>query len=255
MEHMSFNGTKNYPKNDLVGYLQKAGVRFGADLNAYTSFDETVYQLPIPTDDPEVFKNGMQIMRDWAQDATLDVDEINKERGVVLEEKRLGKGAAQRMQQQYLPVIFNGSRYANRLPIGTEEVLKNFKPETIKSFYTDWYRPDLQALIVVGDINVAAVEQQIKTQFADLKKPAKAKPRTQYTIPLSGTNQFIAVTDKEFPVSVVQMIIKHPEQVIRTDVDYRGSIVQALFNRMMQARFVELTKQANPLPFYKLVVT
>ena len=248
MEHMSFNGTKNYPKNDLVNYLQKAGVRFGADLNAYTSFDETVYQLPIPTDDPEVFKNGMQIMRDWAQDATLDVDEINKERGVVLEEKRLGKGAAQRMQQQYLPVIFNGSRYANRLPIGTEEVLKNFKPETIKSFYTDWYRPDLQALIVVGDIDVAAVEQQIKTQFADLKKPAKAKPRTQYNIPLSGTNQFIAVTDKEFPVSVVQMIIKHPEQVIRTDADYRGSIVQALFNRMMQARFVELTKQANP-PF------
>ena len=247
MEHMSFNGTKHYPKNDLVNYLQKAGVRFGADLNAYTSFDETVYQLPIPTDDPEVFKNGMQIMRDWAQEATLDVEEINKERGVVLEEKRLGKGAAQRMQQ-YLPLIFNGSRYANRLPIGTEEVLKNFKPETIKSFYTDWYRPDLQALIVVGDIDVAAVENQIKTQFADLKKPAKAKPRTQYNIPLSGANQFIALTDKEFPVTVVQMIIKHPEQVIRTDADYKASITQTLFNRMMQARFVELTKQANP-PF------
>ncbi|MFM6953515.1 MAG: M16 family metallopeptidase [Sphingobacteriaceae bacterium] len=248
MEHMSFNGTKNYPKNALVNYLQKAGVRFGADLNAYTSFDETVYQLPIPTDDPEVFKNGMQIMRDWAQDASLDAEEINKERGVVLEEKRLGKGASQRMQQQYLPVLFNGSRYANRLPIGTEEVLKNFKPETIKSFYVDWYRPDLQALIVLGDIDVVAVENQIKTQFADLKTPVKEKPRTKYTIPLSGKNQFIAVTDKEFPVTVVQMIIKHPEQVIRTDADYRASIVQALFNRMMQARFVELTKQANP-PF------
>lgn len=248
MEHMSFNGTKNYPKNALVNYLQKAGVRFGADLNAYTSFDETVYQLPIPTDDPEVFKNGMQIMRDWAQDATLDVEEINKERGVVLEEKRLGKGAAQRMQQQYLPLLFNGSRYANRLPIGTEEVLKNFSAETIKAFYTDWYRPELQALIVVGDIDVDAVEKQIKTQFGDLKNPAKPRSRTQYTIPLTGNNQFIAVTDKEFPVTVVQVLIKQTEKVIRTDADYRRSMAQTLFNRMMQARFAELTKQGNP-PF------
>lgn len=248
MEHMSFNGTKTYPKNDLVNYLQKAGVRFGADLNAYTSFDETVYQLPIPTDDPEVFKNGMQIMRDWAQDATLDAAEIEKERGVVIEEKRLGKGAAQRMQQQYLPMLFNNSRYSNRLPIGTEEVLKNFKPETIKAFYADWYRPDLQALIVVGDIDVAQVEQMIKTKFSDLKKPAKPRQRTQYQIPLTGKNQFMAVTDKEFPVTVVQMIVKHPEMVIRTDADYRKSVIRSLFNRMIQARFSELTKQGNP-PF------
>ncbi len=248
MEHMSFNGTKSYPKNDLVNYLQKAGVRFGADLNAYTSFDETVYQLPIPTDDLEVFKNGMQIMRDWAQDATLDIAEIEKERGVVIEEKRLGKGAAQRMQQQYLPMLFNNSRYSNRLPIGTEEVLKNFKPETIKAFYADWYRPDLQALIVVGDIDVAQVEQIIKTKFSDLKKPAKPRQRTQYQIPLTGKNQFMAVTDKEFPVTVVQMIVKHPEMVIRTDADYRKSAIRSLFNRMIQARFSELTKQGNP-PF------
>jgi zinc protease len=130
MEHMGFNGTKHFPKNDLVNYLQKAGVRFGADLNAYTSFDETVYQLPIPSDDPEVLKNGIQIMRDWAQEATLDPEEIDKERGVVLEEKRLGKGAQQRMQDKYLPMLFNNSRYSNRLPIGTEEVLANFTPGT-----------------------------------------------------------------------------------------------------------------------------
>lgn len=248
MEHMSFNGTKNYPKNDLVNYLQKAGVRFGADLNAYTSFDETVYQLPIPSDDPEVLKNGFQIMRDWAQDASLDTEEIEKERGVVIEEKRLGKGAAQRMQEKYLPLLFNNSRYSNRLPIGTEEVLKNFKPEVIKQFYADWYRPDLQALIVVGDIDVAKAEEMIKAKFADLKKPAKARPRTKYSIPLTGKNQYIAVTDKEFPVTVAQIIIKHPESVIRSDADYRKSIIRSLFNRMLSARFSELTKQANP-PF------
>ena len=163
MEHMSFNGTKHFPKNELVSYLQKAGVRFGNDLNAYTSFDETVYQLPIPTDDAEILKNGFQIMRDWAQDATLDSVEIDKERGVILEEKRLGKSAQQRLQYKYLPVIFNQSRYSNRLPIGTEEVLKNFTPATIRNFHNDWYRPDLMAVIAVGEGHhprfLAALEQ------------------------------------------------------------------------------------------------
>ncbi|NEU08845.1 insulinase family protein [Flavihumibacter sp. R14] len=248
MEHMSFNGTKNFPKNDLVNYLQKAGVRFGADLNAYTSFDETVYQLPIPTDDPEVFKNGMQIMRDWAQDATLDVAEIDKERGVVLEEKRLGKGAAQRMQDKYLPMLLNNSRYSNRLPIGTEEVLKNFKPEAIRRFYSDWYRPDLQALIVVGDVDVNAVEQMIKTQFSTLKSSPKPRTREEYDIPLLNKNQFAVVYDKEFPVTVAQIIIKHPEMVVKTTSDLRNNMIRSLYNQMTSARFSELTKQADP-PF------
>lgn len=248
LEHMKFNGTKNFPKNDLVNYLQKTGVRFGADLNAYTSFDETVYQLPIPSDDPEILKNGIQIMRDWAYGATLDPVEIDKERGVVLEEKRLGKGAQQRMQDKYLPMIFNNSRYSNRLPIGTEDVLKNFKPETIRKFYTDWYRPELQALIVVGDIDVNAMEQTIKSKFSDLKNPAKPRTRTNYTIPLISKNQFIAVTDPEFPVSVAQIMIKHPESKLITKSDYRNSIVRSLFNQMLGARFTELSKQADP-PF------
>lgn len=248
LEHMKFNGTKNFPKNDLVNYLQKTGVRFGADLNAYTSFDETVYQLPIPSDDPEILKNGIQIMRDWAYGATLDPVEIDKERGVVLEEKRLGKGAQQRMQDKYLPMIFNNSRYSNRLPIGTEDVLKNFKPETIRKFYTDWYRPELQALIVVGDIDVDAMEQTIKSKFSDLKNPAKLRTRTNYTIPLINKNQFIAVTDPEFPVSVAQIMIKHPESKLISKSDYRNSIVRSLFNQMLGARFTELSKQADP-PF------
>jgi zinc protease len=248
MEHMSFNGTKNFPKNELVNYLQKTGVRFGADLNAYTSFDETVYQLPIPSDDPIIVKNGLQIMRDWAQDATLDPIEINKERGVVLEEKRLGKGAQQRMQDKYLPMLFNNSRYSNRLPIGTEEVLKNATPQTIKDFYKDWYRPNLQALIVVGDIDVNEMEQMIKAKFSDLKNPVNPKARTKYSIALTGKNQFITVTDKEFPVTVAQILIKHQEQPLITKTDLRNSIVRSLYNQMLGARFSELSKQANP-PF------
>lgn len=248
MEHMSFNGTIHFPKNALVDYLQKAGVRFGADLNAYTSFDETVYQLPIPTDDADIFKNGIQIMRDWAGAATLDTTEINKERGVILEEKRLGKGAQQRMQDQYLPVLFNNSRYSKRLPIGTEEVLKNFKPEVIKQFYNDWYRPSLQALIVVGDIDADAVEKMIKAKFADLKDPAIVKPRTEYSIPLTGKNQFIAISDKEVQYTMAQVIIKHPGKELKTTADYRNSIKRNLFNQMLAARYAELSQQADP-PF------
>jgi len=248
MEHMSFNGTKNFPKNELVSYLQKAGVRFGSDLNAYTSFDETVYQLPIPTDDPVILKNGFQIMRDWAQDATLDSTEIEKERGVILEEKRLGKSAQQRLQDKYLPVLFNQSRYSNRLPIGTEAVLKNFTAATIRKFHSDWYRPDLQALIIVGDIDVKATEKTIKDLFSSLKSPAKPRPRIDYTIPLTQKNQFFAATDKEFPVMVVQAFIKHPETKLITTADYRQSILRSLYNRIIGARIGELSKQANP-PF------
>ena len=185
MEHMSFNGTKHFPHNELVDYLQKAGVRFGADINAYTSFDETVYELPIPSDKPELLKVGLEIMRDWAHEA-LSLDPgvvLDKERGVVLEEERLHKGVGERMQKQYWPVIVNNLRYAVRIPIGLDTVLDNFKRPVIARFYHDWYRPDLQALIIVGDINVHQVEAAVKRQFADLKTPAGERvyaPNTPY---------------------------------------------------------------------------
>lgn len=254
MEHMSFNGTKNFPKNELVDYLQKSGIRFGADLNAYTSFDETVYQLPIPTDDPTLFNNGLKIMRDWAQNALLETEEINKERGVILEEKRLGKGAMERMREKFLPVILNQSRYANRIPIGTDEVLNNFKPETIKAFYKDWYRPNLQALIIVGDIDVAKVETQVKAMFSDLKNPINAPTRNLYAIPLTGKNQYSVVSDKEMPITAVQLIIKRKAEVLKTKNDLRRSFIESLFNSMMASRFAELSKQADP-PFVQAGVS
>ena len=135
MEHMNFNGLKHFPKNDLVNYLQSIGVEFGADLNAYTSFDETVYILPIPSDDSVKVEKGFTILEDWAFNALLDTAEINKERGVVLEESRLSKGAGARMQKQYFPILFNGSAYSNRLPIGKDSILKNFKPSSLINFY------------------------------------------------------------------------------------------------------------------------
>ncbi len=248
MEHMSFNGTKHFPHNELVDYLQKAGVRFGADINAYTSFDETVYELPIPSDKPELLKGGLEIMRDWAHEALLDPGEIDKERGVVLEEKRLAKGAGERMKRLYWPVILNDSRYAVRIPIGLDTVLDNFKRPSIARFYHDWYRPDLQAIIVVGDINVNQIETAIKQQFADLKNPVHERVRTKYTVPLTGKNQFIAVTDKEMTTTEAEIMIKHKAPQLKTAADYRTALVQGLFDQMLGERYAELSRKADP-PF------
>ena len=159
MEHMNFNGTKNFPDNKLVDFLQSIGVKFGQHLNAYTSFDETVYMLPVPLDKPGNLDSGLKVMEDWAFNATLTDEQINKERGVVLEELRLGLGADKRMSDKYLPKMLYKSQYANRLPIGTKDVLENFKPDVIRQFHKDWYRPDLMAIVVVGDINVDEVEK------------------------------------------------------------------------------------------------
>ncbi|TKC59121.1 insulinase family protein [Pedobacter hiemivivus] len=243
MEHMSFKGSTHFPAATLVDFLEKTGVRFGADLNAYTSFDETVYQLPIPIDNPEMLNKGLQVIRDWAAEAILDPIEIDKERGVVLEEKRLRNGAQQRIQQQIFPYMVNHSRYAERDPIGTEEVLKNFKPETILSFYKDWYRPDLQAIIVVGDVDVKDMVQRIQKLFSDLKAPAAPKPRPDYKIELSGKNQFLAVTDKEVQGTSMQIMIKHPHKKLLTHADYLDYIKKNLFNQVLAARFQSISQK------------
>jgi len=246
MEHMNFNGTVHFPKNQLVDYLQKAGVRFGADINAYTGFDETVYQLPLPTDNPEVIKNGLQIMRDWAHGAALEDEEIDRERGVILEEKRLRKGAQERMQSQYLPKVLNGSRYSSRFPIGTDEVLKGFSPQTIRSFYNDWYRPNLQALIIVGEIDVDAMERDIRAKFSDLRNPVRQKERINYSSKLNGKNQFIAVSDGEVTNTTLQVLFKRYTRELKTTDDFRESIMESLINQMLADRFRELSRKPSP---------
>jgi zinc protease len=248
MEHMNFNGTTNFPKNELVNFLQKTGVRFGADLNAYTGFDETVYMLPIPTDSAGLLDKGIQVLEDWAHGALLDPAEIEKERGVVLEESRMGRGAQQRMRDKYFKMILNNSRYAERLPIGKDSILKTFKPETIKAFYKDWYRPDLMAVIAVGDFDVAKVEATIIKKFSSIPAVLKPKKRTEYTIPLDGTTNVAIVTDPEYPQNSIQLIYKLPASKEKTLQDVRDHFAQDLYNAMMGQRMQELTQKANP-PF------
>ncbi|MVM39934.1 insulinase family protein [Spirosoma sp. HMF3257] len=248
MEHMEFNGTKNFPKNELVNFLQSAGVRFGADLNAYTGFDETVYQLPVPTDSANVFSKAFQILEDWAHNATIDPTEVDKERGVILEERRLGRGAGQRMRDKYFPLLLNNSQYSKRLPIGTEQVLTTFKPEVLRQYYKDWYRPDLMAVIAVGDFDIKQVEGIIREKFGRIPAVKNPKPRTEYQIPAHKDTKVVIVTDPEQPNTVVQVIYKRPEIKEKTLNDLRESIKRGLFNTMLGNRIQELTQRADP-PF------
>jgi zinc protease len=250
MEHMNFNGSKHFPKNELVDYLQKVGVKFGADLNAYTSFDETVYILPISTDNPEIVEKGFTVLEDWAFNNLLDKTEIEKERGVVLEESRLSKGAQERMLRQYFPRLFNGSRYAERLPIGKDSILKTFKPATIERFYRDWYRPNLMAVIVVGDIDPAEAEKKIKAHFSNFKNPTVEKPRPAITpIKDRAKPDAMVVTDDEATNTVLEIFnfIK-PSRKVKTWGDYREGIKRELINNMINLRLQELTQKENP-PF------
>src|SRR6478672_10302157 len=223
MEHMSFNGSKHFPKNELVNYLQKIGVQFGADLNAYTGFDETVYILPISTDDPKIVEQGFTVLEDWAFNNLMDKSEIDKERGVVLEESRLSKGAQQRMLRQYFPKLFNGSLYAERLPIGLDSILKTFQPATLQRFYKQWYRPNLMAVIVVGDIDPAEAEKKIKAHFGSFKNPVAGKPRPSI-IPIKPRTkpEAMVLTDDENTNTILEVInYLSPAQKIKTWADYR----------------------------------
>uniref|UniRef100_UPI00404A8F4D M16 family metallopeptidase n=1 Tax=Flavobacterium sp. TaxID=239 RepID=UPI00404A8F4D len=250
MEHMCFNGTKRFPKNKLVDYLQSIGVKFGQHLNAYTSFDETVYFLPIPSEDKEKVEKGFQIIEDWAFNTTLTPEEIDKERGVVLEEYRLGLGADKRMLGQYMPKMMYNSQYAKRLPIGQKEILENFTYDKLISFYKDWYRPNLMSIVVVGDVDVDEMEKKIKDHFSGYKNPKNEKPRKVFEVP-NHKETFVAVeSDKEAAFTQVQLLYKdysEPKKTV-TVKDYRDDLIEDLFTTMLNNRLEEKQNSATP-PF------
>ncbi len=248
VEHMAFNGTKHFEKQELIDYLESTGMRFGPEINAFTGFDRTVYKLNVPANEPEVMDNAFQVLEDWAHLISFDHKEIDKERGVIVEEWRLGRGAQARMRQEYFPVLFKGSRYAERLPIGEVEIIRNADYATIERFYEDWYRPDLMAVIAVGDFDAGAIEKKIKQQFGMLETPRDLRKRTVYPVPDHEKTLFSIATDPEATSTVVKLTYKHDPEKIRTVADYRKMIVRMFYNRMVNHRLNELTHSDNP-PF------
>ncbi len=248
VEHMAFNGTKNFPKLGVVNFLERIGMRFGPHINAYTSFDETVYMIRVPTDSVHLVEKAFQILEDWAHNLSFEPEEIDKERGVVGEEWRLGLGAGERIQNKHNPTIFYKSKYAERLPIGKKEVIDTAPYEVLTRYYRDWYRPDLMAVVAVGSYDTDKIKALIEKHFAGLTNPADERTREEYTLPDHNETLVSVATDKEMPVVQVQMLFKRRKDEDRTVSDYRRYILNSLYDGMLNARVNERLQKPNP-PF------
>lgn len=248
-EHMLFNGTKSFPKNMLVDTLQKMGIAFGADLNAYTSFDETVYMLPIPSENRAYIETGFKILREWAGEANMFPADIDAERGVVFEESRSSKGADQRMYKKYFPNLFAGTLYADRLPIGSDSIIKHAPYSAFERFYKTWYRPNLMALIVVGDISMDEGEALVKKYFSDFQNPATIVEKEVITVEKYEKSKAMVLSDKEATGYSFQLFFsnqaKSKPNTIQT---YRQNIVNSLFASIVNSRFSDMREVADP-PF------
>src|SRR6185503_10325005 len=245
LEHMAFNGTKNFPKHELLAFIESLGMRFGAHLNAYTSFDETVYMLTVPTDKPGAIEKSFQVLEDWAQNISFEPAEVEKERGVVLEEWRSGRGAGMRTTEKIFPIMFKGSRYANRLPIGKPEIIQTGKLERIKQFYKDWYRPDLMAVVAVGDFDKAAIEKLVNQHFGSLPAVTDPKPRQMFGLPDRSDTGYAITTDKETTTTSIEIDTMLPARPQGSIGAYRQKTVDRLFSGMLNARFSEIAQKPD----------
>ena len=248
VEHMAFNGTEKYERLELVDYLETIGMRFGPDINATTSFDETTYMLRVPSDSPELVDTGLDILHQWASAVTFDEEEVERERGVVTEEWRLGRGFSARLRDQQFPLLFKGSAYAERLPIGTPEILQNAPAQRLKDFYRDWYRPNLMAVIAVGDIDREEIAAKIVERFSNLENPVDERERIIHPIPDHEETLYGVATDPEALSTTFAIFNKLPRRPEGRVGDYRAWIVERVYHMLVNSRLEEYTRTPNP-PF------
>jgi zinc protease len=248
VEHMQFEGTRHFPGRGVVEFLSSLGLGLGPDANAETSYDDTQYTLRIPTDRPNVLDRALLVLEDWAGGATFDQSGIDRERAIVLSEWRLRLDAAERTQDKVLRAQLEGSRYADRPPIGKPEIIERAERQQLQRFYHDWYRPDLMAVIVVGDVDRDAVAAMIKQHFAPLSAPVPARPRPNFDVPEHRGTRYAVVTDKEATATAVQVSDLRPARDQASVGGYRDIMRDRLFSDMLSARLDELSQTADP-PF------
>jgi zinc protease len=245
VEHMAFNGSTHFPGPSVIQFMESIGMRAGPSINAYTSFDETVYMLQVPTDKPELLERAFLVLEDWAHNLSLTAAEIDKERGVIIEEWRQGRGAGARMRDKQFPILLKGARYAERLPIGTKESLETFTHDALRRFYKDWYRPDQIAIVAVGDFDKAAVEALIKKQFASVPPARTPRPRPVYEVPDQPGTLYTVATDKEATMTQISVYNKLPAREPGSVGVYRQEIVESLASSMFSARLTDITRKAD----------
>src|SRR6188768_3153850 len=245
VEHMAFNGSEHFKPGELVSYFEATGARLGPHVNAYTSFEETVYMLDLPSDKPDVVAKGFTAFGDFATGLSLDAKEIDKERGVVIEEWRGGLGAGSRIRDKQIPVLFYKSRYAERLPIGKPEILKSFSPARLRAFYDTFYRPEKMAVVAVGDMDEAKLEELVKSTFSVVKARSAAPPDRKVDVPLHTETLVSIVTDNEVTQSSVSLVTKRPRQQPGTVAEYRRELVQRFYEQMINDRFEEISRKPD----------
>ncbi|MBI9055701.1 MAG: insulinase family protein [Bacteroidales bacterium] len=246
VEHMCFNGTKNFPNNEVISTLESKGMRFGRQFNAYTSFAETVYQLTIPvSENKNLLNTGFQVLEDWAHQVTFEDKEIEKERGVILQELRTGQGSDQRLRNQFYPALFRGARYQCRLPIGKKDILENFKPDELRNFYKKWYRPELMSVVVVGDIEIDEAKIMVNKYFGRIQKSTSQESPKNYLVSNNDATQFVVCTDKEANKEIIRMyFLEEPKNIVTKD-DFRESLINELVIGIINRRFQELNQKSD----------
>lgn len=246
LEHMLFNGTERFPKHALIDFLQSIGMKFGADVNASTSFDETVYTIQVPTDNLDNLGKSLDVLQDWASAALIEPSEVDAERGVVIEEWRLrDQGANGRILNQWLPLVLADSRYAERLPIGDVNIIQNAPAETVRRFYEKWYRPDLMSVIAVGDFDPTQMESMIKERFGAIAKPTTPLERPNFEVPFGQDNRYKVISDPEYPYVQIDLSYRKPYDPLITGEDYRRMLIQRLANQMLNVRFDQIAHQSD----------
>jgi zinc protease len=250
VEHMQFEGTRHFPGQGISEFLSSLGVGIGPDANAATSYDDTQYTLRVPTDVPGVLDRALLVLEDWAHGATFDQNAIEHERGIVLSEWRMHLGAGERTQDKIRRVQLAGSRYADRSPIGDPDIIRGAQREQLLRFYRDWYRPDLMAVIVVGDVDRDAVAAMIKARFSSLTSPSPARPRPNFDVPERPGTRYAIVADKETTATAVALSDLRPARNQGSVGGYRDLMVDQLFGSMLDARLEELSQRENP-PFLR----
>lgn len=247
VEHMAFKGTRSFGKEDLVDYFETIGMAFGPEVNAYTSFDETVYKLEIPADDPAILDRSLAILREWADSLTFAPEELEKERAIVIEEWRVGRGASQRVRDRQVPVLFRGTPYADRLPIGDPEIIRTLSRERIIDFYRDWYRPELMTVIAVGDADASLLEKKVRAVFAGIPASKNPRPRPEPKTPPVPDPEVLVVRDPELTYTTTQILQTQDVLSLRTTADYRQRLVESIAFSAFNSRLQEKTVVSDPL--------